>query len=183
MIDSVNFYHTKFKRIHYDIKPENFIVFIDKKLLNDSRYDQTKDETRLLYTCKLCDLDFSTKINDKYIYKCTGTPGFMPKVFCDIKRVGEKENLDIKYDTIAFCESKVKGINGAKLGIAQDNYALYLSLSSIKEYLSKFSKFRESCNFIDSKIKKLMNENDNFAMFNSTEGLKKFLIKNGIDLS
>ena len=174
MIDSVNFYHTKFKRIHYDIKPDNFIVFQKGK---------AREGTRSPYVCKLCDPDFTTKINKKYTFKCKGTPEFMPKVFCDVKSVGEEKELDIKYDTIELCENKVKGINGAKLGIAQDNYALYLSLHSIKKYLSGFQKFSDSCNFIDSKIKELEYKNGQFAMFNSTEGLKKFLIKNGIDLS
>ena len=162
MVDAVNFYHTKFKRIHYDIKPENFIVFQKGK---------AREKTRSPYVCKLCDPDFTTKINEKYTFSFAGTPEFMPGIFFD--------NGDVNYEIAGLCVNNACGVKGAQLGIAMDDYELYTSLAEFNGILKKIGGYQESCDFIDNKMSELMGKNNNFSMFSSIDSLEGFLVANG----
>ena len=162
MVDAVNFYHTKFKRIHYDIKPENFIVFQKGK---------AREKTSSPYVCKLCDPDFTTKINNKYTFSFAGTPAFMPGIFFD----GD----DVNYEIAGLCVNNARGVKGAQLGIAMDDYELYMSLFDINEILKGIGRYQESRDFISKKMNELMGKNNNFSMFSSIDSLEGFLVANG----
>ena len=80
---------------------------------------------------------------------------------------------------INFCFDNAYGLPGANLRIAEDNYALYKSMKEIRDNLDKDDAYSETYDFIDDKMKKLKSENDDFAMFDNFENLKKFLIEKG----
>ena len=157
MVSGVKQFHNTYKRVHCDIKPENFLVYHKNK------------GSLLDYKCKLADCDLSAKINDKFEYKFLGTrrPELLNYKAIDGKKV------------INFCFDNAYGLPGANLRIAEDNYALYKSMKEIRDNLDKDDAYSETYDFIDDKMKKLKSENDDFAMFDNFENLKKFLIEKG----
>ena len=159
MVSGVEQFHNTYKRVHYNIKPEKFLVYHKNK------------GSLLDYKCKLANCDLSVKINDKFEYKIAGTPYYKSELL----NWETKANKEV----IRFCFKNAYGLPGANLGIAEDNYALYKSMKEIRDKLDKDDAYSETYDFIDDKMKKLKSENDNFAMFDNFENLKKFLVKKG----
>ena len=167
-IKGVKQFHDTYKRVHRDIKTENFFVYPKN----------TKKEGSLLdYKCKLADCDSSAKINGKFKYKFYGTPQFKPELFTNMG----KENKIAR----RLCIEYANGKPGAALAVAEDNYALYETLDEItcilEEYVIKVNQslFEASYNYAYKQSQNLLKENNNFSMFESIEKLKDFLIENG----